>query len=277
MFWTLGKIVESGVKIKFALVMIAMAGMGLLTAGSIQAQQSANNSSKGEDSPSKVSFMVYGAVRSPGCLESERPLRLAGAIEMAGGADDKATGTVEVIHTAGLKCGPLKVQMLDGRQPPPPLEPPPLLLFYKLTALRDEYEKTNPYLQPGDIVVVVEVPPVYVTGNVVAPQGLYLRDQTTLTRAITLAGGETRYADITKVKIYRTNSENSARSEFMFDVKGIRKGEAEDPILQPFDIIEIPYAKKWAKKSRSPMSPGPPVFDSWPFPARPAIPRIRTK
>jgi len=244
--------------------LIVIAGFALLVVSASSAQQPV----KDDGSSLKACVGVYGAVRSPGRFETQRWLRLAEAIEMSGGATDKASGKVLVIHE-GYPCGPIKGRIcIDCIWPlPPPLQ----MDFYKLPELGGENEKANSYLNPRDIVLVVEVDPVYVTGYVVAPQGLPFRDQMTLTKAIALAGGEPPYADIAKVKIYRTNIENSARSEFTFDLKAIRKGRAEDPILQAFDIIEIPYAKKWRSWTSHRPIPGPTIFDSGPFPKRPDI------
>jgi hypothetical protein len=53
----------------------------------------------------------------------------------------------------------------------------------KISDLRAGLPDANPFIRPGDYVLVTEAEPVYITGAVMSPGGLYLRDQLMLSRA----------------------------------------------------------------------------------------------
>ena len=143
-----------------------------------------------------------------------------------------------------------------GATAPPPME------FYKLSELQSDNETVNPYLKPGDIVIVNEVPPVYVTGRVVAPQAITLRGQMTLTQAIAMAGGVTADAMKSKVVIYRQRNELIGQLAIPVDLVAVKKHRAEDPILQPYDIVDVGGSGQQVPANTYP------IFDS-----RPLIPR----
>jgi len=105
-------------------------------------------------------------------------------------------------------------------------------------------ERANPFLQAGDLIIVVEAPPVYVTGNVVKPQALLLREPMTLMQAITMAGGVLGGSDTERIRIIRVKSGESAREDIGINLNAIKKHRAEDPVLQPYDIIYVSPSKK---------------------------------
>jgi len=47
--------------------------------------------------------------------------------------------------------------------------------LYSLSNLRLGREEANPVIYPGDVIVVKKALPVYITGEVVAPQGILLK------------------------------------------------------------------------------------------------------
>lgn len=226
---------------RLLLVTVAVVGLGLLTASSIKAQQSTNKNSQSEDSFAKPCILVHGAVRSPARFELQRRVRLAEAIEMAGGANENAIETIQVTHAQTLNCEQRNGQVVSGcidcRLDT--MQPPPAMSFYKLSELHSQDEKANPYLRSGDIVMVVEAPPVYVVGSVVAPQTLHLGAKMTLTQAIAMVGGVLRDSNIKKVRIFRSNSDSTV-AIIRVDLNAINKHRSEDLILQPYDIIEVP-------------------------------------
>ena len=243
--------------------MIGVLGLALLTTSSILAQ-SANNNSQSEDATTKPCVLVFGAVRSPSRFELQRPVRLAEGIEMAGGPNDKASETVHVIHGSAFKCGQPQIQVGSRCIDCDPTMTPPLMKRYKLAELHGEDEDVNPYLQPGDIVVVDEQAVVYVIGNVVSPQAVVVRQGLTLTQAIAMAGGMLPDSNTKRVRIIRTKPGNSTNQEIIVDLKAIKKQRAEDVVLQPFDIIDV-TAKR--KEHRRPLV-GPVIFDTRQLPLR---------
>lgn len=250
---------------KLPLAVIAVVGLGLLTTSSIPAQRAANNNSQSEDATAKPCVLVFGAVRSPSRFELQRLVRLAEGIEMAGGPNDKASETIHVIHGPAFKCGQLQIQVgsgcIDCRQTIPPLPP---MNFYKLSELHGDDEKVNPYLQPGDIVVIQEQPVVYVVGNVMRPQAVVVGPGLTLTQAIAMAGGVLPDTDTKRVRIIKSKKPgDSTMEEIIVDLKAIKKHRAEDPVLQPDYVVDVPTKRRGDR-----FSMGPVFFDTRQLPLR---------
>ena len=61
----------------------------------------------------------------------------------------------------------------------------------------------------------------------------------TVLQAITIAGGTTDRAALKKVQIMRTD-ESGLRTTLLVDLRKIKRGKAEDPILRPDDIVLVP-------------------------------------
>ena len=68
------------------------------------------------------------------------------------------------------------------------------LQIIKISELRAGMPEANPVIRPGDYVLVTEAEPVYITGAVLSPGGLYLRDQLMLSRALAMVGGPRKEA-----------------------------------------------------------------------------------
>ena len=113
---------------------------------------------------------------------------------------------------------------------------------YSVADLRAGRESANPFIRPGDIVIVQDAPPVYITGAVVSPQGVYLRDHTSLTMAFARVGGIKREARASHVRIYRQRPGAMEPEILTVNYDEIRRGRRPDIQLQPYDIIEVPEA-----------------------------------
>lgn len=248
---------------KVLLILIAVVMSGVSTANSTLGQQSANNNLQSKGETAKSCVLVYGAVRSPSRFRLERPLRLAEAIEMAGGANEHAAGTVQISHTTGLNCdqqeGRLVSTCIDYGAGA--TNPAPAMDFYLLFQLREN--ERNPYLQPGDMVHVVEAPSVYVVGNILFPQSIHLEAKMTLLKVIAMAGGVLSDSDTKRIRIIRQQQE-SKYLEIIVDLNAIKKGRGEDLVLEPYDVIDVP-----PKKGRhGNFLFGPVVLDAAQFPVR---------
>jgi len=176
---------------------------------------------------------VIGAVNAPGRFELRRRIRLLEAITLAGGPKEQAGPTIQITST-GAEC-PLESSR-DGRATAPPEK---IKTFQAANVLRGE-EESNPYLEGGDIVRVSDPECVYIIGHVVQPGQMFLKGRVALTQAITFAGGALKDAMVDRVRIIRDSSGSGARTELKFDLNKIRKKRAEDPVLQPNDIIDVP-------------------------------------
>jgi polysaccharide biosynthesis/export protein len=80
---------------------------------------------------------------------------------------------------------------------------------------------------------------VTVEGAVKKP-GIYpLAGQTTLLRALALAGGQDSLSDMTEVMVFRNSATTGKRQSASFDVEKIRKGDLEDPTLVNDDVVVV--------------------------------------
>jgi polysaccharide biosynthesis/export protein VpsN len=100
-------------------------------------------------------------------------------------------------------------------------------------ALIEKAYVTGGYYQKIDIVVVAQEYQYFVGGEVKAPGRYPLTPGITLLRAITAAGGYTEYADPSKITVRR--GERMLR----FNGNKIKVMDAEDPLVEPEDAIEV--------------------------------------
>lgn len=239
-------------------IILAVAGIGLLVISSIQAQQPATNTSQVDQANAKPCVVVLGAVRSPTRFELRRPVRLAEVLAMVGGLTERAGQRIRVIHYGpAVKCYPGSAdQLASGITSKPNFDD------YSVVDVTRDREK-DPYLRAGDLVIVDPAPEVYVAGDVIQPRALLLTERLTLTKAIARAGGVLRSARTQTVTIIRASS-GEAGTKITADFDAISKGQAEDPLLQPYDIVIVgPLGGHPLRRLFS-----APVFDS-----RPLIPR----
>ncbi|HEX7332357.1 MAG TPA: polysaccharide biosynthesis/export family protein [Pyrinomonadaceae bacterium] len=181
---------------------------------------------------------VFGAVRQPTRVEMKRKVRLNELMAVSGGFTERAAGTIQILHTEPLMCPEpgeeAEALPIDGTRIP--------LQIVKIQDLRLGKAGANPVIRPGDYVLVTEAEPVYITGAVLSPGGIYLRDQLMLSRALAMVGGPRKEAKLDDVKIYR-QIPNSANQEVIHvDVAAIRKNQKPDFLLQPYDVIEVTEA-----------------------------------
>lgn len=108
---------------------------------------------------------------------------------------------------------------------------------------------SDPYIRPGDIVIVTEGLPVYITGGVVSPGAITLKDQMTLARALAMAGGVQRLAKSTEIHIYRHQEGKLGQEDLKFNYDAIKKGTEKDVLLQAYDIIDVRMQSQFSPKS----------------------------
>jgi len=178
---------------------------------------------------------VFGAVRQASRVEMKRKVRLNELMAVSGGFTERAAGTIQILHTEPLMCPEAGEEALaapiDGTRIP--------LQIVKISDLRAGLPDANPYIRPGDYVLVTEAEPVYITGAVLSPGGLYLRDQLMLSRALAMVGGPRKEAKLNDVRIYRQVAGSANQEVIHVDVAAIKKNEKPDFLLQPYDVIEV--------------------------------------
>ena len=136
---------------------------------------------------------VIGAVNDQSRFELQRRVRLLELLTYAKGPSPRAGQTVNIVHsTASSPC-----KQMDEA------DTSAVFSSYKLSDVLQGDPKSNPYLEPGDIVTIPEADQVYVVGNVFMPLTISLREPITLTRAIAMAGGLKQDTRKDKIRVLR--------------------------------------------------------------------------
>lgn len=181
---------------------------------------------------------VFGAVRQPTRIQMQRKVRLNELMAASGGFTERASGTIQILHTEPVMCpGPgeeAEAAPIDGTKIP--------LSLVRISDLRAGKLEANPIIRPGDYILVTEAEPVYITGSVVAPQGVFIRDQLTLGRALAMVGGARKEAKMSDIRIYRQKPGSPEQDTIHVDYSAIKKKQKPDVVLEPYDIIEVPEA-----------------------------------
>lgn len=195
------------------------------------------------DRLSRPPATVYGEVRNPQQIVMQRKATLVEVIAFSGGVTEQAGGMIQVFRTRPPICSASAEESNWTAQTNDPTDIPSRL--YSLSSVRLGKEEANPIIYPGDVVVVQKASPVYITGEVNAPQGIYLKeDGLSLTEAIAKIGGVRREAKTKDIKIYRLKSNSKDREILTANYDQIKKGLQKDILLEPYDIVEVDKSKK---------------------------------
>ncbi len=196
-----------------------------------------------ERNQSRDTVMIYGAVLKQQEVILGRQFRLSELIAASGGETEEAGGMVQVFRNRPPMCGdPVeikewKAQLADTNQIPSRL--------YSLSSIRSGNMESNPVIYPGDVIEVEKAKPVYIIGEVNSAQGVYIReDGLTLREAITKVGGVGRGVKVKEIKIFRLKPNSKEREEIPVNWELLSKNQGKDPILEPYDIVEVNKAKK---------------------------------
>ena len=188
---------------------------------------------------SRSPAIVYGAVRAPTRVQMLRRVKLNEIIAFTGGITERASGDIQVLHTEPVMCpeagdvDEFAQAASDGLSVP--------LKVYKISDLVAGKEEANPQVRPGDVVIVSEALPIYVTGSVFSPNNLFLRDGLTLSRALAMVGGVKKEGKKSDVRIYRQKP-GGQQEVIHVDYAAIQKQQKPDIPLQPYDVIDVPEA-----------------------------------
>ena len=193
------------------------------------------------DAKSRPPAVVFGAVRSPSRVQMQRKVKLLDVLATSGGVTEAAGGDIQIFHTEPVMCPDaedLAAVPIDSYQPSDPTQVG--YDVFSLRELRDGKKEANPVIRPGDIVIVPESQPVYITGAVRQPQGLYLKEGMQLKQAIAMVGGLAREAKASEVIIWRRKKGQSEREKLIVNYNDIKKEKVKDVDLQAYDIVEVP-------------------------------------
>ena len=188
---------------------------------------------------------IYGAVRNPMLITMMRRVRLHELIARVGGVTERASGNVQVVHTQPEMCAEPGEVVIKPASLTASVDSQ--METFKLKELGNE--SGDPFIRPGDVVIVTEGEPVYITGAVLAPQPIFMKDQLTLGRAIAMAGGPQKLANTSEVHIYRKKDGLIGQEDLKYNYDAIRKGKEKDVLLKPYDIIDVRNSGPFAPKS----------------------------
>lgn len=169
---------------------------------------------------------ITGAVREPGTYEMLGEKTLLEMLSAAGGLDRDFGQEIIVLRTG-----------VDGTRRKIPVDLQRLVY--------DVDPELNITIEPGDMVYVpiLEKVRIFVGGAVKNPNLYEIpRDEpVTVLKAITLAGGTTDRAAEKKVQIHRTDDDGT-RVTFMVNLRAIKRGREQDPVLQADDVVFVQEA-----------------------------------
>lgn len=190
---------------------------------------------------SRPPAVIFGAVRTAQRVDMRRRVRLHELLASSGGITQAASGTIQIMHTEPEMCliEPDKNGQVAGADVGQ-------LDLYQIADVKAGLEKGDPFIRPGDIVIVTEGEPIYITGAVVQAREMTLKDGLTLHQAIMMAGGATRQAKTSEVHIYRKINGGSQDTKYNYDA--IKKGKEADIPLKAYDIVEVRTASPWSPK-----------------------------
>ncbi len=192
---------------------------------------------------SRPPALIYGEVNSPQRIDVYRKATLMEFISLAAGVKEEAGGTIQIFRTTPLMCSDPDDPNNWKSGSSDPTDVPSRI--YSLTNLRQGKEDSNPIIIPGDVIFVHRAVPVFVVGEVMAPQGIYLKEEgMSLTEAIAKIGGPRDDAKLKEIRVFRLkpNSDPSSikdREQIVANYELIKAGKEKDIMLKPHDIIEV--------------------------------------
>lgn len=177
-------------------------------------------------------FAVIGAVEKPGSFYLNRRIRLLELLAFAGGPKvEKAGAKIQVARIGNVSGCSENDGSADEKDE---------VVFFGYRINDVVTGKENPWMEPGDIVSVLEAEEAYVVGNVIKPTKISLKESVTLTQAIAIGGGLAPEAKTNKVTIQRQEANSPLKTETVYDLKDIRDKKIADPVLQANDIVNVP-------------------------------------
>ena len=174
------------------------------------------------------SIAVIGAVERPGNYFISKKVHLLEMLAYAGGPSKEAGTRVLVARAGSSSACREKIEPGDDHV---------AVMDFKLRDI--EQGKQTLWMQPGDVISVLDADLVYVYGNVNHQGALKIREPITLTQALASAEGLKSAAKKEKVRVLRQVEGKAERDELVFNLNEIDKGTVKDPILMPNDIVAV--------------------------------------
>lgn len=190
------------------------------------------------DRSNRAVVRLDGAVRTASRFRLQREVRLRELLVLAGGFTDGASGDITIFRPKNLSCRPaINPASSSGASLLAPQDNRSQTTNIKIFELLSGEMAANPQILSGDIISVTRALPIYVIGAVNSPRPVYSREQMTVSRIVAMAGGLAKDAEGSKVSIFRRDGIDIKTIDA--DIAKIKRGELDDVILRPFDIVEI--------------------------------------
>jgi polysaccharide export outer membrane protein len=168
------------------------------------------------------SVSVLGQVKLPGSYDISTPRSILRVVALAGGLTDSADYRITIKRSD-------------------PSEKP---ISYTLSNDPRAAISQEVQVYPGDTVIVPKAGLAYVLGDVGKPGGFVMQNthsQLTALEAVALAGGSLPSAVPSHAKLIRRIAEGGT-TEIALNISAIQKGKQTDLILEPDDVIYIPFS-----------------------------------
>ncbi|MEN6440746.1 MAG: polysaccharide biosynthesis/export family protein [Syntrophobacter sp.] len=175
---------------------------------------------------------VTGAVNKPEYYSLIGPRYLLDVLGMAGGLSDKAGEVVHVMRPQNVASG-----RSDAVGGPQLAEADTMVVDLNRLLLKGEVT-LNISIQNGDVVFVPFAQTAYVLGAVTKPGGVLLKDNMTVTKAVSQSGGLNPLIASKNATIVRVD-ELGQRQTISVDLGQITTGKAGDVALQENDIVFV--------------------------------------
>jgi polysaccharide export outer membrane protein len=166
-------------------------------------------------------FFVYGDVVHPGGYPFEEGITVLRAISTGGGfSKGSISSRVKVLRSGKEMSG---YETID----------------VKVKEMLDGISGTDIVLRVGDVINVSESK-FFVYGEVMRPGVYPLEEGITVLKAISIAGGFSRFGSASRVKVLRTNPEGAGYETIKVNLKAVVDGAPDqDVILQPEDTVVV--------------------------------------
>lgn len=174
---------------------------------------------------------VIGAVEKPGSFFINRRVHLLELLAFAGGPKTEEAGTRLLVARTGSTSNCRNNELSEDKNADVQL------LDFKISDVQQG--KATLWMQPGDVVSVLDADVVYVYGNVNKQGAVKIKEPLTLTQAIVLAQGLRPATKRDKVRVLRQKPGGGDREEIVYDLSKIDKAAAKDPYLEPNDIVAV--------------------------------------
>ncbi len=206
------------------------------------------------DRSNRPPAFVYGAVKKNQRFQIKRPVLLNELIVLSGGFTDAASGEIRIFRPPNGNClseiskqpeaaGDKSAENISANKTDE-------TQYINVKIIDLLAGKENPQIFSGDIVTVLDVKPIYVVGAVGVPKQIPVREHLTLSRAVTSAGGLLKNADAAQITIYRRGAAATGGETKTIEANldKIKAGQAEDVVLQAFDVVEVAQTGREKRK-----------------------------